>query len=325
MATRILVLGGSGFVGRHLMERLQRLDHLGVTVTVPTRRIASARELWTLTSVQAVEADVMQDGVLEQLLPGHDAVVNLVGRLHGKHAEFDALHVQLPRRLAAACAASGVKRLIHVSALAAAGSAPSHYLRSKAAGEQVLLQAAQLHQLQLTLLRPGIVFGPGGGFLNLFASVQRMLPVVPLAHGSARFQPVFVRDVALAIVRCLQDKSTAGQTYELCGPDVWTLRELMRAAGQWAGIRRGRGRPVWPIPATLGRVQAWLLERMPGTPMLSRDNLDSMKLPSVASGRLPGLQELGVTPTPLAAAGPISLGRKGFVGRLDSYRSEARR
>lgn len=325
MATRILVLGGSGFVGGYLMERLQRLDHQGVEVTVPTRRLASARDLWPLTSVQVVEADVMQEGVLERLLPGHDVVVNLIGRLHGKRADFDALHVELPRRLGAACAASGVRRVIHVSALAAADDAPSRYLRSKAAGEQVLLQAAQLHGLQLTLLRPGIIFGAGGGFLSLFAGLQRLLPLVPLARGSAQFQPVYARDVALAIVRCLQDDATVGQTYELCGPDVWTLRELMRAAGRWAGIRRGRGRPVWPMPSALARLQALLLECLPGTPLISRDNLDSMKVPSVASGQLPGLRELGITPAPLSAEGPICLGPKGFVGRLDAYRSTARR
>lgn len=325
MMTRILVLGGTGFVGRYLTERCERLKRLDLAVTVPTRRINLARKLWPLTSVLAVEADVTRPGVLEDLVQGHDMVVNLIGRLHGSAAQFDALHVELPRRLASACAASDVRRLVHVSALGAADDAPSRYLRSKAAGEQVLLQAAQLHDLKLTILRPSIIYGAGGGFLEQFARLQRRLPLVPLASGKAQFQPVFARDVALAILHCLQDETTIGQTYELCGPELWTLRELMQAAGRWAGVGGGKGRPIWPLPGVLARLVALVMEGLPGTPLLSRDNLDSMKVPSVASGQLPGLPELGVMPAPLSAKGPICLGPQSAVGRLNRYRASARR
>ena len=322
MALKVLVLGGSGFVGRQLIERLQRL---GADVTVPTRRRAAARELWPLPCVNLVVADITQPGTLARLLPGHDAVVNLVARLHGSAAQFEHLHVELPRQLAAACAASGVRRVLHVSALGAALDAPSRYQRSKAAGEGVLQQAASMHGLDLTLLRPSVIYGAGDRFLTLFARLQRMLPLMPLASAGARFQPVWVRDVASALERCLQDPATIGQTYELCGPEVYTLRELVQAAGQWAGVREGRGRPVLALPAPLARLQALVMECLPGTPLLSRDNLDSMKVDNVAGGALPGLPALGITPAPLSAVGPMILGSNGAVSRLDVLRRSAGR
>lgn len=321
-ALKILVLGGSGFVGRHLMERLQRL---GAEVTVPTRRIANARELWPLPCVQLIEADVTQPDVLADLVQGQDAVINLVAILHGSPAQFEAIHVDLPRHLACACGHAGVRRLIHVSALGADVNGASHYQRSKAAGEAVLHQAAQMHQLDVTLLRPSVIYGSGDRFLNLFARLQRLFPLIPLARGNTRFQPVWVRDVAAALVRCLNDDATIGQTYELCGPDDWTLRQLMQAAGKWAGVRAGRGRPIMGIGDGLGRLQAWFMECIPGTPMMSRDNLDSLKVDNVASGEFPGLAQLGITPASLSAAGPVLLGSAGLVRRLDVYRQSAGR
>ncbi|CAM5793829.1 complex I NDUFA9 subunit family protein [Ottowia pentelensis] len=322
MALKVLVLGGSGLVGRHLIERLQRLR---ADVTVPTRRYAAARELWPLPCVNLVVTDVTQPGVLARLVPGHDAVVNLVARLHGSAAQFEQLHVGLPRELAAACAASGVRRVLHVSALGAAADAPSRYQRSKAAGEGVLQQAAAMHGLDVTLLRPSLIFGADDRLLKLFARLQRNLPLMPMGRADARFQPVWVGDVASALARCLQDATTIGQTYELCGPEVITLRELVQAAGQWAGVRGGRGRPVLGLPAPLARLQALAMECLPGTPLLSRDNLDSMKVDNVASGQLPGLRELGITPAPLSALGPMILGADGAVSRLDVWRRSAGR
>ena len=321
MALKILVLGGSGFVGRALIERLQRA---GMDVTVPTRRRVAARELWPLPCVELVVADVTQPGTLARLVPGHDAVVNLVARLHGSAAQFEQLHVELPRQLAAACAASGVRRIVHVSALGTATDAPSRYQRSKAAGEGVLQQAATMHGLDLTLLRPSVIFGAGDHLLNLFARLQRWLPVMPLGRAGARFQPVWVRDVASALERCLSDPATIGQTYELCGPDVFTLRELVQAAGQWAGVRDGRGRPVLGLPAPLAYLQAAVMEWLPGA-LLSRDNLDSMKVDNLASGQLPGLPDLGITPAPLATVGPMILGDAGAVARLEVLRRSAGR
>ena len=323
MASKILVLGGSGFVGRHLIERLQRA---GAQVTVPTRRRAGAgaRQLWPLPCVDLVEADVMQPGTLGRLMPGHDAVVNLVAILHGNARQFERVHVELPRQLAAACGAHGVRRVVHVSALGAAADAPSRYQRSKAAGEAVMQEAAAASMIDLTVLRPSVIYGPDDRFLRLFVRLQHMLPVLPLAGANARFQPVWVRDVATALERCLQDAATIGQTYELCGPDVFTLRELAQSAARWAGVAEGRGRPVLGVPGPLAWLQALAMECLPGT-LMSRDNLDSMKVPNVAGGQLPGLAALGIAAAPLSVVGPRILGTNGPVSRLDVWRRSAGR
>ena len=148
---------------------------------------------------------------------------------------------------------------------------------------------------------------------------------MPLAGADARFQPVWVRDVAQAVVTCLQDDATIGQTYEACGPEVWTLRELVKAAGQWSGVGGGQGRPVIGLPMALGRLQAMLLEWMPGTPLMSRDNLDSMKVDNIATGQLPGLDALGIRAAPLSVVGPLYLGQAGPQAMLDRYRRSAGR
>jgi NADH dehydrogenase len=223
------------------------------------------------------------------------------------------MHVDLPAKLARVCLANGVPRLVHVSALgadsAAPDSTPSRYLRSKSCGELVL-QAAADAGLQLTVLRPSVIFGADDRFLNLFAALQRVFPVLPLAGAQARFQPVWVEDVAQAIVRCLQDRTTIGQTFELGGPSVQTLKQLVQLAGRAAGIRRGRGRPVIPLPMVLGRLQAFFMELAPGQPLMSRDNLDSMRIDNVANGHLPGLQALGITPAGVTAIAPTYLGER---------------
>lgn len=322
MVHRVLVLGGSGFVGQHVVERLVRR---GARVTVPTRRLDGARRLWSLPRVDVERADATDPATLARLLAGHDAVVNLIAVLHGNEQRFEQVHVELPRRIAAACAASGVRRLVHISALGAAADGPSKYQRSKARGEAVLQQAAAAGTLDLTLLRPSVIFGAEDRFLNLFASLQRWLPLIPLAGADARFQPVWVADVAEAVVRCLYDPRSAGQVFEACGPDVWTLRELVRAAGAWAGVAGGRGRPVIGLPRSLGRLQALTMELLPGEPLMSRDNLDSMRIDNVASGSLPGLDALGIAPAPLSAVGPLYLGQAGPAARLDIYRRSAGR
>ena len=322
MDKNILILGGSGFVGRHVIEHLHRL---GARITVPTRRLDAARHLWSLPRVEVQRADATDPATLAALMAGHDAVVNLIAILHGSAERFEQVHVELPRRIAAACAASGVRRLVHVSALGAAEDAPSRYQRSKARGEAVLRQAAATGALEPTLLRPSVIFGAGDRFLNLFVGLQKLFPLIPLAGAEARFQPVWVRDVASALVRCLQEPASIGQTYELCGPDVWSLRELVHAAGVWAGVRGGRGRPIVGLPAALGWVQALAMEWLPGEPLMSRDNLDSMKVDIVASGQWPGLAALGIAPAPLAAVGPIYLGGAGAAARLDAYRRTAGR
>ncbi len=297
----ILILGGTGFVGGHVCTKLL---HRGWEVTVPSRQPEPASAQRAEPSIKLVQADVHDEAALTRLLAGADAVVNLVAILHGSEAAFEHVHVELPKKLARACVAAGVRRLVHISALGAALDAPSMYQRSKARGEAALQAAAAAGALDLTLLRPSVIFGAQDKFLNVFAQLQRVFPVMPLAGADTRFQPVWVEDVAEAVQRCLQDPATIGQTYEACGPDVYTLRELVRRAGQWAGVNSGRGRPVIGLPLALARLQAWLMEMAPGEPLMSRDNLDSMAVDNVASGRVPGLSALGISTAALAAIAP---------------------
>lgn len=305
---KILILGGTGFVGRHVCEKLTQLQW---RVTVPTRHEANARDIQMLPALDVVQANVHDEAALTRLVAGHDAVVNLIAILHGTQEAFQRTHVQLPEKLARACAATGVQRLVHVSALGAdmrnPDVAPSMYLRSKGHGEVALHAAA----LELTVLRPSVMFGADDKFLNTFARLQKIFPVIPLAASHALFQPVWVEDVASAIVFCLQDAhthATVDQTFEACGPGVFTLRQLVELAGRLSGINEGRGRPVIPLPAALGRLQARLMELAPGEPLMSRDNLDSMRLPNIATGNLPGLAALGITPAALEAVAPTYLG-----------------
>jgi NADH dehydrogenase len=210
-----------------------------------------------------------------------------------------------------------VKRVIHVSALGAATDGPSRYQRSKGRGEAALKAAA----LDLTILRPSVIFGERDRFLNLFAQLQTVLPVLPLASAEARFQPVWVEDVASAIVAAIDDPSKNGTTIECCGPRVYTLADLARAAGRWSGASR----PVFNLPAALARLQAFFMELLPGTPLMSRDNLDSMRVDNVCSGKLPGLERLGIEPAPLEAIAPRYLGHVSGEKRLEAWRSRARR
>jgi uncharacterized protein YbjT (DUF2867 family) len=300
----VLVLGGTGFVGAHVCEKLVRE---GWHFTVPTRRWVNARPVLHLPGVRVVELDVHDEAALTQAVAGHTAVVNLVAILHGTQAAFEKGHVDLPQKLALACQAAGVRQLVHVSALGANAehpqSSPSMYLRSKGQGEAVLTKAAMGQPgFDLTLLRPSVIFGADDKFLNVFAKLQKAFPVMPLAGADTRFQPVWVEDVACAVVRSLQGGlPPSPRVIELCGPDVFTLKELVQVSAQLAGVRRGRGRPVLPLPRWLGRLQARLMELAPGEPVMSRDNLDSMQIDNVASGQLPGLASLGITASALTA------------------------
>ena len=313
---KILLLGGTGFAGRSVCERLARRSASGV-LRVPTRRLLHGQHLRPLPTLELVQADVHDEAQLAQLLAGMHAVVNLVAIRHGSQADFERVHVALPQRLARACAAAGVKRVIHVSALGVGPAAPSNYLRSKTAGEAVLQAAG----LDLTLLRPSVMFGAEDHFLNLFARLQTLAPVLPLAAGGARFQPVWVEDVASAIVRCLDRPQSIGQIYECTGPTAYTLSQLVRLAGRWAGHERLQ----LPLPQWAGWLQAALMELLPGPPLLSRDNLDSMRVPSVASGQWPGLEALGIQASALEAVAPGYLGAEFGRARLERWRAGARR
>jgi len=279
--------------------------------------IGRAGDLITLPTLDACSADLLDDAQLQRLVHGRDAVINLVAILHGSPSEFERINVDLPRRLAHACLAAGVRRLVHVSALNASPSAPSRYLRSKAAGELALRQPG----IDGTVLRPSVIFGEHDRFMNRFAALQRVFPVMPLACAHARFQPVWVDDVAEAIVRALDARPGSVPTIECVGPEVHTLQQLVRFAGQWSG----HARPVIALPSALGRLQALLLEAMPGEPLMSRDNIDSMKLPSVASGEAPTLELLGITPRSLDSVMPDLLGHRDGPYRLLPWRAIASR
>jgi NADH dehydrogenase len=306
----ILVLGGAGYVGATVCEKLVRQ---GYKVTVPTRRRVNAQHLLTLPTVTPVEVDVHDATALERIVAGHDAVINLIAILHGSPAAFDKVHVDLPNKLVKACLTQGVRKLVHISALgvngANPGSGPSGYLRSKERGETVLLQAVAGSDLELTLLRPSIIFGAKDKFLNLFAKLQSVFPAMPLAGACARFQPVWVDDVATAVVRSLEQTvprapgGDAVRILEACGPEVFTLKQLVQLSAQLSGVRHGRGRPVIALPDWMGRLQARMMELAPGEPLMSRDNLDSMKVDNVATGKVPGLEALGIRP---AALRPIA-------------------
>jgi NADH dehydrogenase len=297
----VLVLGGSGFLGRSLCRLMSSSPAGSSGITVATRRRESAAHLRHLPRLTVQEVDVFDPARLAELVRGHHAVVNLVAILHGDAARFQRVHVDLVRSIATACRAAGTPRVIHLSALGVRRDAPSLYLRSKAEGEACLASAG----ISATVLRPSVMFGAHDRFLNVFADVLRLVPFFPLACAHARFQPVWVEDVAAAIVRCLHAPESRGRVHECAGPKVYELMELVRLAGKWSGHPRW----VLPLPARLGRWQAWVLERLPGE-MMSRDNLDSMRVPNVATG-LPSLIDLGIVASALEDVAPRYLAGEG--------------
>lgn len=306
---RILVLGGSGFVGRHIVARLVSA---GWSVVAPTRRRERARHLILLPTVDVPEADIHDPIALERLATGTEAVINLVGIINeSRPGDFDRVHVELPRKVIAACGAAGVPRLLHMSALNADVKGPSRYLRSKGAAEALVADSG----LAWTIFQPSVVFGREDSFLNLFARLERLLPVIALARADARFQPVYVGDVAHAFVSAIGEERAHRMRYPLCGPKVYTLRELVAYVGELSGHRR----PIVPLGSTLAKLQACALEVLPGK-LMTRDNLASMELDSVCNCDFPTV--FGAKPTALEAVAPDYLAPAARRSRYADLRAE---
>lgn len=306
---RVTVFGGSGFIGRYVVERLA---DQGAVITVAVRDPEKAkflRPLGQVGQITPLAVNVRDAAAVARAVDGADAVINLVGILFKRGRQnFTALHVNAPATIARACTEAGVKRLAHVSAIGARTTAWSEYHRSKGAGEEALRE----HFPGATILRPSIVFGPEDGFFNLFGALARVLPVLPLyGGGKTRFQPVYVGDVAGAIVNALSDPGTVGKNYELGGPSIYTFAELMEIVLE----ETRRDRLLVPIPFAVGQVQATILGLLPKPP-LTRDQLISLKSDSVVSDGALTLADLGVQATALEAIVPTYLRRYRRGGRL---------
>ena len=309
---RIAILGGSGFVGRHLVAALTRRGH---PTRVFTRRRSRSRSLLVMPACEIVETDAHVASNLEAHLAGCDVVVNLAGILNehpGAGNRFRDVHAELPGKLAQACRRHRIERMLHMSALGVDADAPSEYLRTKFRGEQAA-HAAEAGGIAVTSFRPSVIFGPGDSFFNRFAGLLALSPLVfPLACPEARFAPVYVGDVVRAFLAALGDETTAGQRYELCGPRTYTLRELVAYTAEVTGRRR----LVVGLGDRLSRLQARVFERIPGKPF-STDNYLSTKVESVCADN--GLERLGIAPRSVESIVPGYLGRSernAWLGRL---------
>ncbi|MBI1965401.1 MAG: complex I NDUFA9 subunit family protein [Betaproteobacteria bacterium] len=306
--TTVCVVGGSGFVGRHVCRRLAEE---GYRVRVATRDRERAKEqLILLPTVDVVAADVHDAGELREFMRGAEAAVNLVGVLHDGRASrsFREAHVELARKVAAACRECGIRRLLHMSALNAAPGGPSAYLRTKGEAEEIVRGAG----LDVTIFRPSVVFGRDDSFLNLFAVLVKLAPVLFLACPHARFQPVFVEDVAAAFASSLEDLESIGKRYDLCGPKVYTLRELV----EFVARALGRRRLVIGLNDPLSYLQAFALEFLP-LKLMTRDNYYSMKADSVCACEFP----FGIAPAALEAVAPSWLAQANPRSRYQRFRA----
>jgi NADH dehydrogenase len=304
-----VVFGGGGFIGRHLIRRLGKS---GAVVRVPSRhvsRIGALRIAGVVGQIVPEIIDVFDDVELEAAIAGADVVINLIGILAPtRKNSFDRVQAELPARIARIAAARGVKRLVHISAIGADASSAAAYARSKAEGEAGTHAAFP----SATILRPSIVFGPEDQFFNRFARMATLSPVLPLiGGGKTRFQPVYVGDVADAIMAALDQADAPGKTYELGGPTVYTFRALMELMLAEIGAKR----ILLPLSWKIAGLQAGLVEWIPSPP-LTRDQVELLKTDNVLSGALPGLADLGVRPTAAELILPTYLDRFHRGGRF---------
>jgi NADH dehydrogenase len=273
----ILLIGGNGFVGRVIAAQLQLA---GYSVLIPTGHLAAARELRMLPKVHVEDADIHDFDELQSLcgrIDKNGAVINLVGVLHDKPAQpygkvFKAAHVDLPKNIITAMQLHGLKRYLHMSALGADSNGPSMYQRSKGDGEA----AVKASNLDWTIFRPSVIFGVQDQFINLFSKLTKLFPAMPLANHQAKFQPVSVDDVASAFVKSLSMPQTIHQSYDLVGPTVYTMKEIV----EFAARRAKTSCAIIPVPAFVGYLQALAFEFLPGPTLMSRDNIASMQLPN---------------------------------------------
>ena len=299
---KITVFGGTGFIGRHLVRRLAKAGH---SVRIPTRDPDKAlflKPMGDVGQIVPVRCNPQADSSVAAALAGADVVINLMGILYEtRRQKFQTVHVEDAARLARLAKEHGVHRLLHLSALGAHSHSPSRYARTKALGEQ----AVRTFFPHATLFRPSIVFGPEDGFFNLFAGLARLSPILPLiGGGTTRFQPVYVGDVAEALVTALENPATAGQLYELAGPQIYTFRALLEMMLRDTGQRCG----LVSIPWCLAKFQAAFLEKLPA-PLLTRDQVELLKRDNIADSQQKNLRSLGLTATPLEIILPTYLGR----------------
>ncbi len=311
----IVVLGGSGFVGSHLCARLVTDGH---NVKVITRRPERAVALRVLPGLSLIRGDVHHLPTLISATEGADVLINLVGILNEKGRSgkgFEHAHFELAHKTLIACQTSGVGRLLHMSGLPAAQDGPSHYLRSKGRAEAEIRHSP--NTVAWTIFRPSVIFGPGDSFLNRFAGLLRLLPVMPLARINAKLSPVYVEDVVSAFIKALHDPSTAYQSYDLGGPNVMTLGDTVRYVQHQLKLHR----IIFGLPDSLGFLQAALMEFLPGKP-LSVDNYRSLAAPSVCASD--GLAALGIKATALDEVVPLYFGKSRLSASLDQLRTQRR-
>jgi uncharacterized protein YbjT (DUF2867 family) len=303
MATRRVatVFGGSGFIGRYVVKRLA---HQGYVVRVPSRYPEGAlflKPMGAVGQVVPLYAPVTIEATVQRAVEGAEVVVNLVGALtESPAASFEAVHTEGAERIARLSAAAGVARLIQVSAIGADPNSPSRYASTKGKAEQAVVAAFP----QATILRPSLVFGPEDQFFNRFAAIARMSPIMPVIHGETKMQPVYVSDVADAAMAALASSTTRGKIFEIGGPRVWTFREILAFILKTTH----RDRTLLNIPMGIARLQASILQHVPGKPLTPDQLLMLSKDSVVAPGAL-GLADLGITPTPVELIVPAYLSR----------------